>query len=322
MKNSLFWIYEDGIYSELPVGTYYIARSNNLDRVKFVARFIRNKDLPHGILPSGYLDSSANLSDGTFFESCSEAQKVCDLHYTSHVVSYLQMKNKKKILITGGPVFANLDAVKIITNKFKGGLMASLAEQLSSAPFYCSVTYLTAKDSKLPEIKDHKQICSEDFKERKIDIVYHNGFDDYRQKVSELSKKHDSTVLGAAVCSLMPMNPWKTKFPSHHYKPGDVVPIDFTIAPRVINEVKNNNPQTILFGFKLWSGCSHEELISAAHEMLLESKATAIFANDTTDSNTIYAVMQDRSSHQINRSELAKTIFTIFNDHNSHVVSE
>ena len=31
-----------------------------------------------------------------------------------------------KMLITGGPVHAYLDAVKIITNKFKGGLMAEL----------------------------------------------------------------------------------------------------------------------------------------------------------------------------------------------------
>jgi phosphopantothenoylcysteine synthetase/decarboxylase len=31
-----------------------------------------------------------------------------------------------RILITGGPVHAYLDAVKIITNKFKGGLMAEL----------------------------------------------------------------------------------------------------------------------------------------------------------------------------------------------------
>jgi hypothetical protein len=34
-----------------------------------------------------------------------------------------------RILITGGPVHAYLDAVKIITNKFKGGLMAELGKE-------------------------------------------------------------------------------------------------------------------------------------------------------------------------------------------------
>ena len=33
-----------------------------------------------------------------------------------------------RILITGGPVHAKLDAVKIITNTFKGGLMAELGK--------------------------------------------------------------------------------------------------------------------------------------------------------------------------------------------------
>ncbi|TSC83278.1 MAG: hypothetical protein G01um101419_108 [Parcubacteria group bacterium Gr01-1014_19] len=36
----------------------------------------------------------------------------------------------KRVLITGGPVHCYLDAVKIITNRFKGGLMAELAENL------------------------------------------------------------------------------------------------------------------------------------------------------------------------------------------------
>ena len=56
----------------------------------------------------------------------------------------------KRILITGGPVFAYLDDVKIITNKFKGGRMAELAEKMQ-AQYDCEVTYLTAKDSVHPE---------------------------------------------------------------------------------------------------------------------------------------------------------------------------
>lgn len=36
-----------------------------------------------------------------------------------------------KILVTGGPVHGYLDPVKIVTNRFRGGLMLALAEQLS-----------------------------------------------------------------------------------------------------------------------------------------------------------------------------------------------
>ena len=37
----------------------------------------------------------------------------------------------KKILITGGPVHGKLDDVKMITNRFKGGLIAKLADELA-----------------------------------------------------------------------------------------------------------------------------------------------------------------------------------------------
>ena len=43
-----------------------------------------------------------------------------------------------KILITGGPVHAKLDAVKFVTNRFKGGLIADLADNMSN---HAKVTY-------------------------------------------------------------------------------------------------------------------------------------------------------------------------------------
>ena len=46
---------------------------------------------------------------------------------------------KKTILITGGPVHAHIDAVKIVTNNFKGGRMAQFADdvyQISTRDVY------------------------------------------------------------------------------------------------------------------------------------------------------------------------------------------
>jgi hypothetical protein len=188
-----------------------------------------------------------------------------------------------KILITGGPVHANLDAVKIITNKFKGGLMCDLADRMLSKSGV-GVTYLTAKGANLP-------VCCE--------IVYHDGFHDYHKKVCEMAPNYDVVILGAAVANLIPLSPWKGKFPSHNYKPGDVIPIEFTIAPRVIDDVKRFAPNTHLFGFKLLSGVPHDELITAAYGVLLESKATAVFANDAKDLLTKYAVTKERGVHKM-----------------------
>lgn len=208
----------------------------------------------------------------------------------------------KKILITGGPVHARLDAVKIITNRFKGGLMSQLAETLLA--FDSHITYLCA-----PTVGAKTPRTSE-----RIDVVVHQGFDDYRRKVVEFAPKMDGVVLGAAVANLIPVKPYKDKFPSHNFKPGDIIPIDFTIAPRVIDEVKKAAPTTHLFGYKLLSGVSHEELIQAAYGIVLEARATAVFANDADNLRQKYAVTKERGVHPMSQDDLAPWIWEILND--------
>jgi len=208
----------------------------------------------------------------------------------------------KKILITGGPVHAFLDDVKIITNRFKGGLMCQLAESLLT--FDTDVVYLCAPEvgAKTPSLDD------------RLEVVTHTGFDDYRKKVVELAPDMDSVILGAAVANLIPVRPYEGKFPSHDYKPGEVIPIDFTIAPRVIDEVKKAAPKTHLFGYKLLSGVSYEELIRAAYSIVLEARATAVFANDAKNLQQKYAVTKERGVHPLRQEELAQWIWRMLQD--------
>jgi len=207
--------------------------------------------------------------------------------------------SKLKVLVTGGPVFAYLDSVKIITNKFKGGLIAQMAEELSNLE--CEVTYLTSKDGIIPNNKN-------------IKIKYHDGFNSYRDICTEMSPENDIIILGAAVANLIPKNPIKGKFPSHNYKPGDTIPIEFTIAPRVINDIHKAAPNASLFGFKLLSNASHSELIDAAHEIAIDSRATAIIANDTNDLQRKFIVGRERSSVEISNLELPKRILELHNN--------
>jgi len=197
----------------------------------------------------------------------------------------------KNILITGGPVHAYLDSVKIITNRFKGGLMADLADKLHDK---VNVTYLTSKAAVLPGNHDLDK-----HDKGNIHIVYHNGIDDYMEKVLGMTHNMDAVVLGAAVANLIPKNKIEGKFPSHDYKPGDTIPIDFTIAPRIIDEVKKVNPKCHLFGYKLLSGVDYYELIRAAYGVLLESKAVTVFANDAMDLMHKYAVTKERGVHPL-----------------------
>ena len=206
----------------------------------------------------------------------------------------------KKILITGGPVHAHLDSVKIITNRFKGGLMAVLVEDLLEENV--EVHYISSKAAVIPRglpwNNGHE----------------HLGFNDYKKKVLNMAPAFDAVVLGAAVCNLIPVKQIKGKFPSHNYKPGDIIPIDFTIAPRIIDEVKRVAPNTHLFGYKLLAGVPHEELIQAAYDIVLESRATCVFANDASNLERKFAVTKEGSEHEISYRDVSKFIMKIVND--------
>jgi hypothetical protein len=72
-----------------------------------------------------------------------------------------------------------------------------------------------------------------------------------------------------------------------------------------VDEVKANMKKGAhLFAFKLLSGVPKEELISAAYGILLESGATAVFANDTTNLYDVHAVTKERGVHTMERHQV------------------
>jgi hypothetical protein len=202
-----------------------------------------------------------------------------------------------KVLVTGGAVHAHLDSIKIITNGFRGGRMLQLALQLQDMAGV-EVTYLTASHLKR-DVLD--QISDLSPKWRKPKIVMHNGFLEYEDYVCSYAHEFDAVVLGAAVANLIPVRgeqsllPERGKFPSHNYKPGEVINIPFMIAPRVIDQVRKRAPKTKIFGFKLLDGVPEEELVEAAYDIVLASSAVAVFANDKKNLDLKLAVTKERS---------------------------
>lgn len=205
-----------------------------------------------------------------------------------------------KVLITGGPVFEHLDSVKIITNKFRGGMIANLADHLEDLG--AEITYLCSKGSEKPEYITGP-------------ILHHNGYEDYKNQVLALAPKYDAVILGAAVCNLIPDTPWKnTKFPSHNYKEGDRIAIDFIVAPRIINMVKAAAPKTTLIGFKLLDNVPEETLVEAAYDVLLASGASFIVANDASDLSRKLIITKEKSSIPVSNAELGGFIYKALSD--------
>jgi hypothetical protein len=209
------------------------------------------------------------------------------------------MRNPK-ILVTGGPVEVNLDAVKIITNRFKGGRMLALSSKL--AHLGADVTYLCSKD----RVEGAYELSTlQGSIEPQYSICQHSGFDDYMEKVLRFAPEFDCVVLGAAVANLIPDEEWKRvmlrggKFPSHIYEEGDPIPVLFRIAPRIINRIKEVAPKTKLVGFKLLSDVAPEVLIDAARTVISESKANLVIANDAKCLNAPYGVTPEGGSFAI-----------------------
>lgn len=168
-----------------------------------------------------------------------------------------------KILLTAGPIPGRLDSVKFVTNRFKGGLMLAAANKLSVELGH-TVTILKWKHLELYGVNPD------------IEVIDVEDVHDYVEKVTE--HQYDAYLLGAAVANIIPKNPWEGKFPSHNYKVGDTISVDFEIAPRAIDEVKKKYPRSLLIGYKLFDG-EDVEIIRAGWHTLVDSKANVVFCN-------------------------------------------
>jgi len=174
----------------------------------------------------------------------------------------------KKVIITAGPIPARLDSVKIITNMFKGGLAVKTAEMLQATGEF-DVEIVKWKGTVVKF-----QIPDSPHDDPKVTSV--NDLEEYRTYIQKTDA--DAYILAAAVANLMPTNPWEGKFPSHKYHVGQRFPIEFCIAPRIIDEVKKHHPRSTLIGYKLFDG-SDEELVKAGWETLCGSRSNVVFCN-------------------------------------------
>lgn len=208
-----------------------------------------------------------------------------------------------KILVTGGPVGAKLDAVKWVTNGFRGGRMAALADALRLESH--DVFYLMQKGSREPE---H---CS---------VITHEGFADYMGKVRSIVRDVDMIVMGAAVANLIPEPPWGTeqKFPSHEFEEGETVEVPFKVSPRIINMVKEINPRVKLIGFKLLAGVGYDELLMAANKVMDGSNADIVVANELSNLDQKYVLTKERGIISMKESFLANFLSELAKDKYYH----
>ncbi|AFS81679.1 phosphopantothenoylcysteine decarboxylase/phosphopantothenate--cysteine ligase [Candidatus Nitrosopumilus koreensis AR1] len=167
----------------------------------------------------------------------------------------------KKVLMTAGPTIEYIDPVRVITNLSSGKTGVLLASELISAG--AKVTLIYGPGSEEPP------------KGAKIINVTTNK-EMFDATKTELKKKYDIVIMAAAASDYTPENTSKSKIKSNKKS----LTIRLKKAPKIIDQVKKSQKNTILVGFKAETNLSKNALIKAAKTKLKESDADIIIAND------------------------------------------
>ncbi|MGY5151237.1 MAG: bifunctional phosphopantothenoylcysteine decarboxylase/phosphopantothenate--cysteine ligase CoaBC [Candidatus Nitrosopumilus sp. bin_6a] len=170
------------------------------------------------------------------------------------------LKNKK-VLMTAGPTIEYIDPVRIITNLSSGKTGSLLASELVSAGAKVTLIYGPANEKPPSGVKI-------------INVTTNKEMLDETKK--ELKKKYDIVIMAAAASDYTPQNTSKSKIKSDK----ESLVIRLKKAPKIIDQVKKLQKDTLLIGFKAETNLTKNALIKSAQKKMKDSGADIIIAND------------------------------------------
>ena len=240
-----------------------------------------------------------------------------------------------KVLITAGGTSESIDSVRSITNHSTGRLGSIIADKFAHKN--ANVTYVYGEKAALPSHKNIEIVPVKNvqglqetfgslFERDKYDCVIHSmavsdftpqaviTFDDIVKSLSgvdtqniapdELAQKIRNTVLA----STKPLTGGKI-----YSKQTDLMVL-LKQTPKVIKQVKTQQPETILVGFKLLVGVPECELVQTAKEFLTQNNCDFVLANDlhkiNNDSHKAILIDKNGNMQRANtKQEIATAIY-------------
>jgi phosphopantothenoylcysteine synthetase/decarboxylase len=174
----------------------------------------------------------------------------------------------RRILVTAGPTWVRIDAVRHLGNISSGRTGLEIARTLVDRG--AEVTLLFGPGRVLPTLRDEGSIAIRPFE----------TFDDLYGlvKIHVGAGGYDAMVHSAAVSDYEPLEVNAGKLSSE----AEELVIRLRRTPKIVDEVKELDPNVFLVKFKLEVGKSEEELVRIARESALRSRADLIVANDLT----------------------------------------
>ncbi len=182
------------------------------------------------------------------------------------------MMKGKKILITSGGCLEKWDQVRGHTNLAKGTIGRMLAEEAMTKGAH--VIYLHGYFAEKPHTTNDQ-----------LELHPFEGIVDLQDKMKSIitHEKIDAVIMAAAGSDWI-VNKICDQDGNILDKNGkissDIAPIiHFQKAPKILKQIKQWDPETVLVGFKLESDVNEVELIQRASERMRQAKANLMVAN-------------------------------------------
>ena len=173
------------------------------------------------------------------------------------------LKNKR-ILITCGPTWVPIDAVRVVSNISSGELGQRIA--LDCAQSGARVTLLEGP-------------VSAPLSSRAIRVLKFSFFNELQELLKrELRKDVNAVIHAAAVADYKLKNPVRYKLSSGK----KTLKLEFVATPKLIRIVKRLAPQTFLVGFKLEPDISRKSAYRKAVGLFREADCDIVVANQLT----------------------------------------
>ncbi len=208
---------------------------------------------------------------------------------TDRIMLLLKQRNdlkNKKILVTAGATFEEIDPVRIITNKSSGKMGTAIAEQAFLRGG--DVFLLNGNNSVEPSYN----ISHEKFTNVK----------DLFSKIKKIIKKYDIIIHSAAVSDFEINDKMNDKI-----KSTGQLRLEFSPTAKIFEKLKKLNSRIFLVGFKAEYNLPKNKLIESAYWLLKSANADLVIANDVgkknagfdVDTNEVFIVDKDKNVYNV-----------------------
>ena len=209
--------------------------------------------------------------------------------------------NKKKIIISAGPVYVPIDKVRVMTNIFGGQLGYFIAQEASRLG--AKVTLLMGPGRVIFNGNE------------KFKVIKYKYFNDIYKILKNLlnSKKYHIIIHSAAIPDYIPVNTYKGKIKSGQKE----LIIRFKPTIKIIDKFRKWDKDIFIVKFKLEVGKTKKQLIKIASQSMMHSRADLIVANELNNISLNHkAIILDKNKNILNlegKKMIAKELLELIN---------